>query len=183
MGRGPLAAGVTRPSGSLAELRFSPSMTRVAFAMRAPPLGWRRLFLTGVAPFAPRPLTDGTTWTGYPAWSPDEQRLAVEVKDGSSTHAAILDVRTGAIKRVTGARGQTWVRSWSPDGRKVAVAALRDGQWSVRWVAADGSGEGEIVPAVAPNVYLRYPDWSARGDVVVFERGELRGNIWALPIS
>jgi hypothetical protein len=29
---------------------------------------------------------------------------------------------------------------------------------------------------------VRYPDWSARGDVVVFERGELRGNIWTLPL-
>jgi Tol biopolymer transport system component len=179
----PLPPGTARPAGSLAELRFSPTMTRAAFSLREPTLGFRRLFVTDVTPYAPRPLTDGTRWTGYPAWSPDETRLAVEVKDGSSTHAAIVDVRSGALTRVNDGRGQTWVRSWSPDGRKVAVAALRDGQWSVRWVAADGSGEGEIVPPTAPNVYVRYPDWSARGDVVVFERGELTGNIWALAID
>jgi len=32
-------------------------------------------------------------------------------------------------------------------------------------------------------VYVRYPEWSPRGNVVVFERGELRGNIWTLAIK
>jgi hypothetical protein len=32
------------------------------------------------------------------------------------------------------------------------------------------------------NVYVRYPDWSPRGDLVVFERGEMRGNIWRLTL-
>jgi hypothetical protein len=31
-------------------------------------------------------------------------------------------------------------------------------------------------------VYVRYPEWSARNDIVVFERGELHGNIWTLPL-
>ena len=33
-----------------------------------------------------------------------------------------------------------------------------------------------------PHVYVRYPEWSPRGNVVVFERGELRGNIWTLAV-
>jgi hypothetical protein len=32
------------------------------------------------------------------------------------------------------------------------------------------------------NAYVRYPEWSPRGDLVVYERGELRGNIWLLPL-
>lgn len=176
----PVPAGAVRPEGSLADLRFSPSMARVAFSVRAPPGGVRRLFVSDLARYAPRPLTDGATWTGYPAWSPDESALAVEVKRGATTQAAVIDVRTGALRQLTDARGHTWVRSWSPDGRRLAVAALRDGCWSLRWVNADGSGEGEMSPEVPPNVYLRYPEWSPRGDVVVFERGELRGNIWTI---
>jgi Tol biopolymer transport system component len=29
-------------------------------------------------------------------------------------------------------------------------------------------------------VFVRYPDWSARGDLMVFERAEMTGNIWLL---
>jgi YD repeat-containing protein len=119
---------------------------------------------------------------GYPVWSRDERSIAVEVKDGSSTHAAVIDVATGRLTRLTHDRGQTWVRSWSPDGTRIAVAALRGGRWSLRWVHADEGTQGEMMPPSPPNVYVRYPDWSARGDVVVFERGELRGNIWTLPL-
>ena len=31
-----------------------------------------------------------------------------------------------------------------------------------------------------PRVFVRYPDWSARGDLIVFERAEMTGNIWLL---
>lgn len=176
-------AGTTRPSGPLAGLRFSPSMTVVAFEVKTPPFGLRRVFVTGLDRYYPRALSDGEVWTGYPAWSPDEQRLAVEVKEGSSTWPAVIDVRTGALTRLPAPRGHTWVRSWSPDGRRIAAAVLRRGSWSLRAIAADGSGDDELVPPVPPNVYVRYPDWSPRGDIIVFERGELRGNIWTLALD
>ena len=117
---------------------------------------------------------------GYPAWSPDERRLAVEIKDGSSTQAGVLDVETGVLRRLTDARGQTWVRSWSPDGLKVAAAVLREGQWSLRALDARGGRERAITPPGPPRVFVRYPDWSARGDLIVFERAEMTGNIWLL---
>jgi Tol biopolymer transport system component len=157
-------------------------MTRVAFTVLAPPAARRQLFVSDLPSYRPRPLTDGATWTGYPSWSPDESALAVEIKDGPSTQAAIIDARSGALRQVTSGRGHTWVRSWSPDGRRLAAATLRDGRWSLRWIAADGTAEGEMTPAQPPNIYLRYPEWSPRGDLVVFERGDLRGNIWMLAL-
>jgi len=42
--------------------------------------------------------------------------------------------------------------------------------------------QGTITPPADSSVYLGYPEWSPRGDVVVFERGQLRGNIWTLPL-
>jgi hypothetical protein len=30
---------------------------------------------------------------------------------------------------------------------------------------------------------VRYPDWSPANDALVFERGELRGNIWVMPLA
>lgn len=178
----PLPEGARRPRGRLAELRVSPSMTHVAFTVLAPPQGLRQLFVSDLAAFRPRALTAATAWTGYPAWAPDESALAVEIKDGPSTQAAILDLASGALRQITTGRGHTWVRSWSPDGRRLAAATLREGRWSLRWLAADGGADGEMLPPTPPSVYVRYPEWSPRGDLVVFEPGDLRGNIWMLPL-
>lgn len=170
------------PRGSLAEVELGPSMTRVAFSLISPPLGRRIVYVTGLDRFAPRAVTDGTISAGYPAWSPDERRLAVEIKEGSSMHAAVVEVQSGAVRRLTNDRGQTWVRSWSPDGRRIAAAALRDGLWDLRGIDADTGEQKTITVAGPPNVYVRYPEWSPRGNLIVFERGEVRGNIWSLRV-
>jgi Tol biopolymer transport system component len=172
-----------RLKGHLAELALSPSMTRAAFSVLAPPAGRRVTYVTGLQAFAPRAMANDTLSVGYPAWSPDERFLAVEIKDGASTHAGVIDVQTGVLRRLTSERGQTWVRSWSPDGRKVAVAALRDGLWSLRWIDVDSGRQGTITPAGPLRVYVRYPAWSPRGGLVLFERGELQGNIWTLQVQ
>jgi Tol biopolymer transport system component/DNA-binding winged helix-turn-helix (wHTH) protein len=166
----------------LAEVRFSPSTTRVALSMFVPPAGRRVLFVSGVEPFAPRARSDGSMSLGYPTWSPDERSIAIEIKDGSSTHAGIVDVQTGAQRRLTSERGQTWVRSWSPDGKKIAAAVLRGGVWSLRWIDVASGREGTITPPDRPRFYYRYPDWSRRGGLIVFERAEMIGNIWQLAI-
>ena len=146
-----------RVRGALGEMATAPSMTRAAFSLLAPPYGHRALYVTGWKPFAPRALTDGSVSIGYPVWSPDERHLAIEIKDGSSTHAGIVDADTGAVRQLTHERGQTWVRSWSPDGRRIAVAALRDGSWSLRSLDIETGRESLITEGGPSRVYLRYP--------------------------
>jgi Tol biopolymer transport system component len=176
------ASATSRVTGSLAEWHLAPSLSRIAFAVIAPPHGRRRVYVSTLSPYAARALTDGSESIGYPAWSPDEKYLAVEIKEGSSMYAGIVDVTTGAVRRLTNERGQHWVRSWSPDSRKVAMATLRDGVWSLRWIDIVTGREEIITPSLPPHMYVRYPEWSPRGDVVLFERGELRGNIWTLAL-
>jgi Tol biopolymer transport system component/DNA-binding winged helix-turn-helix (wHTH) protein len=167
-------------TGMIAEPALSRSLNLVALAVITPPHANRQIFLSSTTALDPRPVSDPSQWVGYPAWSNDDRYLAVELKDGSSTHAGVLDVRTGALRRLTNERGQTWVRSWSPDGKKIAAALFRNGSWDLRWIDAGNGAMGVIAPASAPNVYVRYPEWSPRGDTVVYERGELRGNVWML---
>jgi len=178
---GGAAAGVFT-AGRPSEFAVSPSMARGALTVVTPPEGRRTLFVTPLDAIAPVRLTAPSHWIGYPVWSPDERRIAAELKVGSSTHLAVVDARTGAHRQVTDERGQTWVRSWSPDGTKVAVAALRGGAWSLRWVEVATGRQGVITPPGPPHVYVRYPEWSRRNDVVVYERGDLRGNIWTLAL-
>ena len=181
----PLAAlrpssAVPSPAATLAEVRLSRSATRVAFSRREPPTGRRVLYATGLEPLSPRRLTDGSSSIGYPSWSPDERHIAVEIKDRSSTQAGVIDVETGTLRWLTNTTGQTWVRSWSPDGRRLAAAVLRDGQWSLRVLDVSSGHDQSITPPAPPRVFVRYPDWSARGDLIVFERSEMTGNIWLL---
>ena len=167
-------------NGTLSDTSLSRSMTKVAMDVLTEPLGNRQLFISSTKTLEPRAVTDPAQWVGYPAWSVDERRLAAELKIGSSTHAAVIDVDTGKLRQLTNERGQTWVRSWSPDGKKIAAAIFRRGQWDLRWIDAATGAMGIITPPAAPNVYVRYPDWSPRGDAIVYERGELHGNVWML---
>jgi TolB protein len=127
-------------------------------------------------------VTDATQSAGYPSWSPDERRLALEVNEPNGTQAAVLDLGTGLLRRLTSERGETWVRSWSPDGRRITAAAMREGQWSLRWIDAATAEQGLITPPAPPRVYYRYPEWSPDGKRVLFERGELAGNIWMIAL-
>jgi TolB protein len=172
--------GRPRIAGRVAEVELSPSMTRAAFSIITPQAGRRVLHIAGAQQVEPRAISDANLSVGYPAWSPDEKSIAVEIKDGPSTHLAIIDVATGTMRQLTNERGQTWVRSWSPDGKKIAAAVLREGTWHLQWIDAETGATGTMMPPQPPRVYLRYPKWSPRRDVVVFERGELRGNIWTL---
>ena len=169
--------------GRLAEFQLSPSITRIAFSLMTPPSGQRTVHVATIKPFEPRAVGSPTVSAGYPAWSPDERMLAVEIKEGGSTQAGVVDLQSGALRQLTHARGQTWVRSWSPDGKKLAVAAQRDGRWSLRWIDVQTAKESLFAPINPPRVYVRYPDWSATGDRLLFERGEIRGNIWTIAIQ
>ena len=185
-------AGAQSLPGRLGETQISQSMTQIAFSILTPPTGKRTMYVTGTDRYAARIVsTDGVS-VGYPAWSPDDRYLAVEVKDdigldesasvpNGSVQAGVLDVASGRLRMLTEERGQTWVRSWAPDGERVAAAVLRGGLWSLRAIDVATRRQSEIYSPGSPRVYVRYPDWSRSGDVVVFERGDMRANIWSLP--
>jgi Tol biopolymer transport system component len=166
----------------LGEMQVSPSGKQLALSLLTPPDGRKRLFVSTADRIEPRPLHDtGAESIGYPAWSPDERHIAVELKQHGFTHAAVIDSVSGALEQLTNARGHTWIRSWSPDGRKIAAAVLQDGRWSLTAIDVATGHQTPILAPLRPDAYVRYPEWSP-GNVIVFERGELRGNIWSLPL-
>ncbi len=109
-----------------------------------------------------RQLTDGPWDDRGPAWSPDGTRIAFASERGGDTVTGspyriwVVDVRTGALTRLTGRPAQqgpvqdgAWEDfdpTWSPDGERVlfvraavtAAGTLRAA--TVASVAADGSG-------------------------------------------
>ncbi|MFJ6080073.1 amidohydrolase family protein [Streptomyces sp. NPDC092369] len=139
-----------------------------------------------------RRRTDGPWDDRGPAWSPDGTRLAFASErggdpvDGSPYRIHVLDLRTGAITRVTGLSGQQgplqdapWEDfdpTWSPDGTHIlfvrakvvttALGAALEAR-TIATVAADGSGPVAVhhtetaaaqvmTPALAPGGRLAH---------------------------
>jgi Tol biopolymer transport system component len=121
------------------------------------------------------------------AWSPDGRTIAfvtAETKDGQTTsRAAILalDVATGKVRTIhDDSSGVVWLYGprWSPDGRSLvfeedAFASnllTEDNISSTKLGVTSASGVGEPVDYIAAGA--SGPDWSPKGDLIVFSRGD-----------
>jgi len=119
----------------------------------------------------------------YPRLSPDGQQLAVVVKSQKEkSNIWIVDVATGSFRRLT-FDGDNMLPAWTPDGKKLAFASDRDGQWYLYWMPADGTAPPEILhksenPAV-PNA------WSRDGKLLVFTEfaPDTGPDIWVLSVD
>ena len=122
---------------------------------------------------------------GWPVWSPDGSRIAVEIMRGGNTHVGWLPAVGGPVREIVTAPGQSWPYSFSPDGRRIVFAGQRDGLWNIYWVPVDGGAEQRISAYQSPGLYVRYPEWSPSGDRIAYERAESTSTVWVtdLPAS
>lgn len=170
--------------------RLSPDGRRIGFNSRVS--GTINVWTVSLADGVLKQLTFDRELMGFPCWSPDSQYLAFEMKRGDDTHIAIIpsdgpsegpsDVmgEGGAPTQLTFERGQSWPGGWSPDGVKIVFAGLRDGVWNIWWVSRNGKAQKRVTSYTKPNIYVRYPAWSPRGNQIVYEYAETTGNIWMM---
>jgi Tol biopolymer transport system component len=118
----------------------------------------------------------------YPAWAPDGRSIAVEVLHDRGSDAAVVPVRGGTPRQLTSIRGESWVHSWTPDSTRVVYAGQRDGVWNIYWVPVDGGPEQRITNYTGVGTFVRYPAWSPQNDQVVYEYGDVRGNVWLVDL-
>lgn len=160
------------------EAQISPDGTRVVYAAFDARTTTKALWVKPLAGGEAVRLTSGDPPTGFPAWSPDGQWIACDVREGTSSEIAVVPASGGTPRRLTDARGHSWVHGWSPDSTKIAYAGLRDGLWNLYWIPRDGGSEQRVTDYGSVNTFVRYPAWSPKGDQIVFEFGEVRGNVW-----
>ena len=151
-----------KPFGGREDYAFSPDGQRVAFAVRAIPVGepWSTnfdIYEVAAAGGKPQNLTaDNAAWDGRPAFSPDGSQLAYLAMDrpgfeADRFHLVLLDLRSGIKRPLT----QKWDRSisefaWSRDGKILFATADHLGQhplWAIdaaTGLASPVTGKGEV---------------------------------------
>jgi WD40 repeat protein len=138
--------------------------------------------------------TDRQQWTqngaddSTPVWSPDGRRIAfVSQRDGNreiytmpaplpsdqgtlSPNQGTLPSDEGVIDgpgqvNITHSPADDWTPAWSPDGRQIAFASIRQGNWEIFIANADGSGLTQVTDDGTGNMS---PVWSPDGQTLAY---------------
>jgi Tol biopolymer transport system component/predicted Ser/Thr protein kinase len=79
-----------------------------------------------------------------PRFSPDGQRLALAVAEGSNRDIWVYDWQHDTMTRLTFTQRNLFP-VWTPDGKHIAIESLSPGANSIRWIRADGAGESQLL--------------------------------------
>jgi serine/threonine-protein kinase len=116
---------------------------------------------------------------GRPSISPDGQRLALEVSEGSGTDIWVYDWQRDTMTRLT-FTGTASTPLWSPDGRYIAFRALGAGMYVIR---SDGSGKPQ--PLIQSK--NRQGPWSFAPDgkrLAFFDQDSKTSfDLWTMPLE
>ncbi|MBM3810639.1 MAG: hypothetical protein FJW20_03275 [Acidimicrobiia bacterium] len=119
---------------------------------------------------------------GYPNFSRDGAWIAAERMSGDYAQVVVIPSAGGEARQLTQKPGQHWPYSWSPDSRRIAMAAQREGVWNLSWLEPSTGRQHQLTHNTQMRVFLRYPDWSPAGGRIVFEHAETRGNLFLLQL-
>ncbi|GAC1658761.1 MAG: hypothetical protein NVS4B3_26390 [Gemmatimonadaceae bacterium] len=85
-------------------------------------------------------VTHDSVSSGMPSWSPDGTQVVYRAARGAKRELRILDLATGASRRLeTGSDFDTFP-SWSPNGDWIAFTSKRDGDYEIYRIRPDGTG-------------------------------------------
>jgi Tol biopolymer transport system component/DNA-binding winged helix-turn-helix (wHTH) protein len=160
------------------DFRLSPDGQQIAYSAVDPATGLPRLYVRGLADGPPRPLGDGAQAETYPVWSPDGRWVAAQVRTEIGSRIGVRPAAGGPLQILTPERGEAWVHHWTGSGDTIVFAGQRAGVWNVWSVSRRTGRETQVTRYTGVGTFVRYPTASPRGDRVVFELGEVHGNIW-----
>ncbi|MCE9667395.1 LpqB family beta-propeller domain-containing protein [Myxococcus stipitatus] len=110
-------------------------------------------------------VADGQMATGA-AYSPDGKRIAYSLAEGESAQIYVANADGSGAKAITDTPyGLNTSPTWSPDGKRIAFVSNRGGSPQIYLMGTDGSGVRRLT---FQGNYNQTPDWSPRGDLIVF---------------
>jgi serine/threonine-protein kinase len=105
---------------------------------------------------------------GYVRISPDGTRAALDIRD-QENDIWIWDFMRRTLTRLTFDPGLNRGIAWTPDGRRLAFAAQREGTENIYWQAADGTG---VTERLTQDSQADFPlSFSPDGKHLVFNTG------------
>lgn len=117
-------------------------------------------------------LTSAATWEFSPAWSWDNQHIALLRSRVDASNVSHYDVwvinadgSNGHWARSTASKYDVGTPTWSPDGTQLAVSYSISGVWYVGWMNLV-NGQIGIYSSVAGGLKGRYPSYTASGKIV-----------------
>ena len=117
-------------------------------------------------------LTNHPDGDFHPSWSPDGKWIAflsrrdqVRSKHGIAAEIYVMDASGGNPQRLTNDLHDDYHPSWSPDGKQIAFASVRDGNTDIYVIDADGGNEQRLTNNP---LYDYSPSWSPDGERIVF---------------
>lgn len=120
-----------------------------------------RLYLAKSDGTKTRQLTNRFPREIHPFWSPDGKHVAYSVGDGrrdGKWDVYLLNLDTGAEKRVTDNPGADWACGWSPDGKWILITSEYNGNWDIYAIRPDGANRIRIT---CHQGNARYASWTA----------------------
>ena len=120
-----------------------------------------------------------------PRISPEGKRLLFYL-DSSGYDIWSCDLARGVKTRQTfgsASTGGSIYAIWSPDGKRIAYQAHRDGKHAIYQKPSDGSSSEELL--VEGSDRYKFPtDWSPDGTVLAYQEGKPGGwSIWMMPMG
>ena len=108
----------------------------------------------------------------HPRVSPDGKQVAVEINDGDKDwHIWMYELSGGTSMRRLTFSGRNRAPVWSRDSQRVAYRSDRDGDDSVYWQRADGSGVAERLTTAEKDRLDQPEAWSPDGKTLTFVTG------------
>jgi TolB protein len=154
---------------------WSPDTRSLAFTsyMRGYP------YLYRMFPFENRPVQVVAGFLGInssPAFSPDGKFLAMTLSRDGNPEVYVLNLATGAFRRLTSYSGIDTEPTWSPTGREIAFVSERAGGAHVFVMDAEGANVRRLTQAG----FNTQPRWSPKGDTIVFTSRQGNFDLWAV---
>ena len=154
---------------------WSPDTRSLAFTsyMRGYP------YLYRMFPFENRPPQVVAGFLGInssPAFSPDGRFLAMTLSRDGNPEIYVLNLATGAFRRLTTYSGIDTEPTWSPTGREIAFVSERAGGAHVFVMDAEGANVRRLTRAG----FNTQPRWSPKGDTIAFTSRQGNFDLWAV---
>ena len=120
----------------------------------------------------------------HPRFSPDGQKLALDIDDGRQRDIWVYDLARETLTQLTFDSGADAIPVWTPDGKRIVFASDRakPGTRNLYWVNADGTGAVTRLTD-SPNDQRPF-SWHPSGKFLAFAvTGGASGDLMILPMD